>query len=138
MNHDEFLGQVQHRAHLPDRGRAQRAVRATLETLAERISDGAAGNLAAQLPIEVAEPLWDRAAEGGDVGEQFAIDEFFSRVAAREHVDMPDAVFHAHAVLEVIDEGTTGQLLTKIREQLPGDYDRLFDEDGANDTSPGG
>ncbi len=50
MEHDEFIGQAQHRARLASRGEAERATRATLETLAERISDGAAQNLAAQLP----------------------------------------------------------------------------------------
>jgi uncharacterized protein (DUF2267 family) len=32
MQHGEFLGLVQARAHLPDRGDAERATRATLET----------------------------------------------------------------------------------------------------------
>jgi uncharacterized protein (DUF2267 family) len=34
MKHDEFIGQVQHRARLSSRGATERATRATLETLA--------------------------------------------------------------------------------------------------------
>jgi hypothetical protein len=42
MQHDEFVGQVQARARLADTGRAESAIRATLETLGERIPEGLA------------------------------------------------------------------------------------------------
>jgi molybdopterin converting factor small subunit len=35
-------------------------------------------------------------------------------------------VFHARCVLEVVDEATTGNLLGKLKEQLPAEYERLF------------
>ena len=57
MQHDEFIAQVQMRARLSDRGTAEAATRATLETLAERISGPLAGNLAAQLPRDIGAPL---------------------------------------------------------------------------------
>ena len=57
MKHDEFIGQVQHRARLSSRGEAERATRATLETLAERLSGGEAKDLASQLPSEIGEHL---------------------------------------------------------------------------------
>ena len=57
MRYEEFTGQVQARAGLPDRQSAERAVRATLETVAERVPDGVADHLAAQLPTEAAEDL---------------------------------------------------------------------------------
>jgi uncharacterized protein (DUF2267 family) len=40
MDHDHLIGQVQHRARLTSRGGAEVAVRATLQTLEERISEG--------------------------------------------------------------------------------------------------
>ncbi len=40
MKHDEFIGRVQHYARLPSRGDAERATRATLETLGERLAGG--------------------------------------------------------------------------------------------------
>jgi hypothetical protein len=39
MDHDHLIGQVQHRARLTSRGGAEVAVRATLQTLEERISE---------------------------------------------------------------------------------------------------
>jgi uncharacterized protein (DUF2267 family) len=125
VDHDEFIGQVQHRARLGSRGDAERATRATLETLAERMSGGAAENLAAQLPQEIGEHL-RRQAEG-DGGERFSLDDFFRRVGEREGVDAPAAAFHARVVLEVVDEATTGALMGKIREQFPDEWDPLFE-----------
>lgn len=57
MKHDEFIGHVQHGARLASRGAAERATRAALETLRERVPDGLADNLAAQLPTEIGEHL---------------------------------------------------------------------------------
>lgn len=127
MEHDEFIGQVQHRARLASRGEAERATRATLETLAERITDGAAQNLAAQLPREIGEHLRRKAPAQAGSGEQFSSGDFIERVTDREGVDEPDAAFHARVVLEVLDEATTGGLMAKVREQLPGEFDRLFE-----------
>jgi len=125
VKHDEFIGQVQQRARLDSRGAAEQATRATLETLGERLSKGAAENLAAQLPHEIGEHL-RRTASG--TGDQIDLEDFFARVTRREGtgVDEPQAVFHARCVLEVVDEATTGDLLGKLQEQLPAEYDRLF------------
>jgi len=127
MEHDEFIGQVQHRARLGSRGEAERATRATLETLAERIADGQAKNLAAQLPVEIGEHLRRKSPAAAGTGEQFSLGEFFQRVTEREGVDQPDAVFHARAVMEVTDEATSGSLMTHVREQLPSEFDPLFE-----------
>jgi uncharacterized protein (DUF2267 family) len=137
MNHDEFIGQVQQRARLASRGEAESATRATLETLAERMAGGAAENLAAQLPREIGEHLRRRAAMGASSGEQFGLDDFFARVTEREGVDQPDAVFHARAVLEVLEEATTGGLMAKIREQFPNEFDRMFDAGSQGRMAPG-
>jgi uncharacterized protein (DUF2267 family) len=124
MEHDEFIGQVQSRARLASRGDAERATRATLETLGERIDDGAASNLAAQLPHEIGEHL-HRTASG--TGEQFGYTDFLDRVEKREGVDRPDAVYHARVVLEVVQDATTGNLIGKTRQQLPAEFDALFE-----------
>jgi|ERR671925_543550 uncharacterized protein (DUF2267 family) len=127
MQHDEFIGQVQARARLASRGDAERAVRATLESLAERLSDGMADNLAAQLPHEIGEHLRRKVTVGATAGERFSLDEFFDRVCEREGTELPQAAFHARVVLEVTEEATTGGLFAKLREQVPGDWDRLFE-----------
>ena len=126
MQHDEFIGQVQARARLASRGEAERAVRATLETLGERLPDGLADNLAAQLPHEIGEHLRRTELLGGlGTGERFGLDEFVNRVADRTGEDRPQAVFQARTVLEVVDEATTGGLIDRVRDALPGDVREL-------------
>jgi uncharacterized protein (DUF2267 family) len=54
MDYDRLIGLVQNRARLTATGDAVSAIRATLETLAERIGQDEARHLAAQLPREIA------------------------------------------------------------------------------------
>src|SRR5687767_8937378 len=49
MNYDAFIGQVNHRGRFSSKGKAVAAVRATLTTLAERLTRDEAFDLAAQL-----------------------------------------------------------------------------------------
>lgn len=106
MDHDEFIGQVQQRARLGSRGKAERATRATLETVGERIAGREADDLAAQLPQEIDEHLRRVASAQAGTGERFSLDDFFERVTEREGIDQPDAVLHSRVVLEVTDEAT--------------------------------
>jgi len=57
LNYDEFISQVQRRANLDSREEAERATRATLETLGERLAGGEAKDLAAQLTSGIAQYL---------------------------------------------------------------------------------
>ena len=132
MKHDEFIGQVQHRARLSSRGAAERATRATLETLAERLAGGEAKDLAAQLPLEIAEHL---RGQWSALGERFSLDEFFRRVSLREGIDLSDAVFHARAVIEVLSEAVSRGEMDDVRAQLPTEFDRLF-ESGSTGHMP--
>jgi uncharacterized protein (DUF2267 family) len=47
-------------------------------------------------------------------------------VAKREGVDLPQATFHARAVIEVVGEAVTQGQLAKVRDQLPTEFDPLF------------
>ncbi len=132
MKHDEFIGQVQHRARLGSRGEAERATRATLETLAERLAGGEAKGLASQLPQEIGEHL---RREWSGMGERFSLDEFFRRVSLREGVDLPDAIFHARAVIEVVSQAVSKGEMNDVRAQLPAEFDRLF-ESGSKGHMP--
>ncbi len=124
MKHDEFIGQVQHRARLSSRGEAERATRATLETLAERLAGGEARDLAAQLPQEIGEHL---RREWSGLGERFDLVEFFRRVSLRESVEYQDAVFHARVVIEVLGQAVSKGEMDDVRAQLPAEFDRLFE-----------
>ena len=122
MQYDEFVGEVKNRARLPSRGDTVRAIQATLGTLAERIAQGEADDLAAQLPPELSVFL-----EDADTTERFSVDDFFLRVAAKESADVPDAAHHARAVMAVLREAVTAGELDDIRGQLPDNYDPLFE-----------
>lgn len=122
MQYQDFIGQVQSRARLPSEQDAVRATRATLETLGERLVGGQADNAAAQLPPEIGRFLTD-----SDHGQEFSSDEFLHRVSDREDLELPNAVFHARAVLDVLGEAISEGELEKIRAQLPDDFARLFE-----------
>lgn len=134
MRHDEFIGHVQQRAHLASRGDAERATRATLETLAERIPAGLADNLAAQLPMEVGEHLRrvTNAPDEIEEGERFGRDEFVVRITERAGggVDYPEAVHWARVVFGMVDEATSGGLTEKVAHSLPEDIRGLVAAQG--------
>ncbi len=124
MKHDEFIGTVQHRARLDSRGAAEAATRATLETLGERLAGGTPSNLGGQLPQEVRLHL-----ERQDgPGESFDLKTFYERVGEREGpgTDLPQAAFHARAVISVVDDATQGGVLQEVAGQLGDDYADLF------------
>jgi uncharacterized protein (DUF2267 family) len=122
MKHDEFVGHVQNRARLASRGEALRAVRATLETLGERLAGGEADDLAAQLPPEIGDYLREAESDGS-----FSLDTFLDRVAEREGTDLPVAVHHARAVVAVLDEAVSAGEMDDVHAQLPEEYNPLFE-----------
>lgn len=122
MQYHDFIGQVQSRARLATEQDAVRATRATLQTLGERLFGGQADNAAAQLPSEVGRFLTEI-----DHGQEISSVEFFHRISDRENVELPNAVYHARAVLEVLGEAISEGELEKIRAQLPDDFSRLLD-----------
>ena len=124
MRHDQFIGQVQARARLSSRGDAERATRAVLETLGERVPEGLADNLAAQLPHEIGEHLRRTEIYGGvGTGERFDRDEFIARVSLRSGFDPPRALFATRAVCEVVNEATQGSIM---RDSLPQDLQTII------------
>lgn len=122
MKHDEFIGEVQHRAELPSRGRAIRATRAVLTTLGERLQPGEAGDLAAELPLEI-----DYFVQDADSGQLFGYKEFVQRVSERANADPEDANFYAKVVFDVVDDATVETEFDDVTDQLPGEYDDLFE-----------
>lgn len=122
MDYDHFINQVQTRAHLGSTQEAVTAIRATLETLAERIVPGEAADIAAQLPREIAHHLL----EPRVAPERFSSGEFVKRIALRETCDYSDAVFHARCVIEVLEEAISPGEFHDLLAELPADFDPLF------------
>ncbi|MET7295694.1 DUF2267 domain-containing protein [Streptomyces griseoloalbus] len=131
MHHDEIIGKVQALSRLPDRGSADRATRAVLSTLAERLPPGLAGHVAAQLPPTLAGPMrqaTDSAADGpvSSSGERFGLTTFVGRIAGRAETDENAALREAAAVLEVLDAALAPELTEKVAGALPADIRGLL------------
>ena len=125
MKYSDFLGTVQNQARLGTESAAVSAVRATFETLGERLAGGQADHVAAQLPEELGYYLRQA---GKD--ESFELDTFYERVSEREGVDLPDAVYHAKVVMKVLEEATSTGEMRDMRAQLPAEFEDLFDLKG--------
>jgi uncharacterized protein (DUF2267 family) len=130
VRYDEFLGHVQHRARLGSRGEAERATRATLETLAERLVGGEAHDLASQLPPELAHSL--QLSDAG-IGAKLTLDEFFALVSEREGVDLEDSTLHARVVIGVLTEAVSQGEIKDVRVQLPATFVQLFNVENEGD-----
>ncbi|SDX91481.1 DUF2267 domain-containing protein [Halopenitus persicus] len=122
MNYDAFLGEVQHRLELPDEGHAAKMTRVVLNTLGERLGEGEAADLAAPLPMEI-----DRFLTESRGGQQFTYQEFIDRVCRRADVEEADAHFYAQAIVALVAECATGSEMQQVQEQLPEDYEELFE-----------
>ena len=121
MKHDEFIARVRNLAEVHTNEEAERAIRATLETLRERLAGNEPNNPANQLPPETADPL---RAEGGR--DSFSLAEFYRRVADKEGVEELEAIRHARAVVTVTEESVTTGEMGHVRDQVNPDYTELF------------
>ena len=122
MNYNEFVGQVQHRLELPGPGEAVRACRATLTTLGERLHEGEVTDLASPLPMEI-----DRFLIEADSGQRFDYDEFLDRVSKRAKIDRADAHYYTQQVIAVVDDVVPPGNIEKAKNQLPDEFDSLFE-----------
>ncbi len=122
MKGERFIAEVGDLAELDSNEDAKTAVRATLETLKERLAGNEPSNLAAQLPPEIAIFV-----EGDGGREAFSVQEFYERVAQKEGTtNSEEAVKHARAVSTVLQTAVTGGELEDVRSQLGNDYEELF------------
>ncbi|ADD07364.1 DUF2267 family protein (plasmid) [Natrialba magadii ATCC 43099] len=122
MNYKAFIGQVQHRLEFAQLGQAVRATRAVLTTLGERLHEGEATDLASPLPMEI-----DRYVTTAEHGQRFDYQEFLDRVADRANVDRSDANYYAQQIVAVVADVVPPGNIEKIENQLPDDFNPLFD-----------
>jgi uncharacterized protein (DUF2267 family) len=102
---------------------AERAIRATLETLAERLSPGQSRDLAEQLPPELARVMTTHSK-----AQAFDLDEFLKRVADREGASLLDAREHARAVFGVVGRTVPRKELADMAAELPKDFAPLLSD----------
>jgi uncharacterized protein (DUF2267 family) len=119
-SYDEFVTIVEQVAGV-GRERAERAIQATLQTLAERIDAGEARDLADQLPDELAPWLATITP-----AERFDVDGFVRRVAEREGVDSEAAERHAEAVFTALGRALDDKEFGDLVAELPKDFSPLL------------
>jgi len=127
MKGEQFIAEVKNLAELDSNEDAQKTIRATLETLRERLAGNEPADLAAQLPPEIAPFV-----EGTGGREAFSVQEFYERVAHKEGTKSEEAVKHARAVATVLQTAVTGGALEDVRSQLGNDYEELFGQTGSS------
>lgn len=127
MNYPEFIDTVARRAGVPSE-QAPTITRATLKTLAERISGGEARQLAEQLPDQLEDdlrkPPWD------EFAESFPLEEFTRRVSERAGVDASVARAATRAVLTTLREAVTAREFDDMVSQLPKEYREVIEPVG--------
>ena len=124
-SHREIVGRVARHRGSDDEVAADVALRATLATLAERITRSEAKALCTQLPGAYRGDL--RGAPGGHAGD-FGLEEFVARVAERQGAAEVRSLDDARAVLAALDEVVDETTMEAIRAQLGDDAAPLMDE----------
>lgn len=124
MDYHQFIRNVQEQAGCKEQGQALRAIQATLQTLGERLFQGEAEQLAAQLPRELQPYL-----QQPENRSKMQLDEFLQRVGAREGTDLQIAEQHARAVISVLCRAVSRGEIEDVLSQLPASYLKLFGEE---------
>ena len=122
MKFEKFVNEVADRAGT-SRDEAESLVRATLRTLAERLSGGEAEDLRAQLPRQLQAELIPPQEEA----QGFDVEEFAQRVAARSGTDEAVAGAGVVAVLSVIRDAVSPGEFDDVLSQLGRDFAELVD-----------
>ena len=131
MKYEEFIEQVQKRAHLSSPGEAQRATQAALETLAAYISPRERHDAASQLPKGIKtylqRPFLSPGKPASSYEGKVSLDDFYQRVSTLEEVPPETAREHARAVMSVLRDALSEGEFEDIREQLPAElYNEFF------------
>jgi uncharacterized protein (DUF2267 family) len=103
--------------------KAASIIRATLQTLSERLTRGEARDLEAQLPKPFREPLRFSRSERA---ESFGLDEFVRRVSRRARVSEEEAAAGVRTVLVKIREAVDDKEWGDVMAQLGNDYAKVF------------
>src|SRR5918999_5716491 len=120
MDAAEFTAVVERVAGLQG-SEAERAVRAALTTLAERLSPAEARDLTEALPPELGPWLFTT-----DPAEEFDVDEFLRRVAGRAEVGLTTPERVARAVFLALTQALSRDEFADVQAQLAKDFAMLL------------
>jgi uncharacterized protein (DUF2267 family) len=118
---DTFIATVEDYAGV-DREEAERAIRATLETLGERLTEGEVRDIAAYLPDALRPFL-----RGGGNAGRLDLRDFLGRVSERAGVPMPTAARYARAVFTALGRALPRREQRDLAAQLPDDFAVLLE-----------
>jgi uncharacterized protein (DUF2267 family) len=121
MRLSNFLDTIEETAGITPE-EAERAARATLKTLSERITRGESEDIAAFLPKELRAEL----TSAPEPAEPFGLEDFVQRVAAREGVDEATAYGHVQAVFVALGQAVAPGELGDMAAQLSSDFEPLL------------
>ena len=122
MKLHELLGTVCDVAGV-EQTQAEKVTRAFLETLAVRLSNDEASELAAQLPAEMQDCLAPTEPEI----EKLSPDDFLARFSEAAGLDQARAEQAAHGVWEALNRTVAGGEMGDVRSQLPNELVDLFE-----------
>ncbi|MBD2517971.1 DUF2267 domain-containing protein [Nostoc sp. FACHB-973] len=123
MEYDEFITHVQSLAQSDSREDAERATRATLETLKERIAGHEAQKLAENLPQQLGDCLRGRE---GDSDLSFNLQEFIARASQKENTEPTITAIHVRAVFAVLQNAIKPEIFADFHAHFSHDYEELF------------
>jgi uncharacterized protein (DUF2267 family) len=120
MDYETFVTTVSELART-DRAGSERAIRATLQTLAEHVTREEARQVAGLLPVELGP--WLHTGSWG--AQRFDVDEFVRRIGGRAQVDLSTAQRYATAVFTALSQAVPEEY-DNIVAQLPRDFTPLL------------
>lgn len=122
MQYQEFISEVKQKTNIQSDAMAEKAVRATLQTLSERLEGGEPNHIASQLPEEMKSFMKIKKNEI----EKFNVEDFFKKVSERENTTLGEAKNHSQAVVSVLCNAITEGEVKYMMDQLPGEFESLF------------
>jgi uncharacterized protein (DUF2267 family) len=123
MDYEEIIEVVRRASGGMGQGAAERAVQATLQTLAERLPRGEARHILQELPAELKPWIYTETD-----AEAFDMDAFLIRVAKREETDVETALRHARAVFFALGDALSPEAVEHLAASLPQTFDPLVAE----------
>ena len=123
MEYEEIVAVVRQASGGIGSEAADRALQATLQTLAERLPRGEARHIVQELPAELKPWIYTETD-----AEAFDIDEFLVRVAKREETDVETALRHARAVFFALGDALSPEAVAHLAASLPQTFDPLVAE----------
>ena len=121
MQESELIDDVMRRGGLAQRSDAERAVRATLTTLGERLTREEAQAVATALPSSWAGWLLDAGYDG-----DFDAAELYERVRRREGTSAGFAREHAQVVVRALGDRLADETRRRLEQALPGEVAELL------------